>query len=56
MFSCGSLRSPASLSRQKQLISAELLGTVICLVAAGLGQCECGVLADLVVTSLNFAH
>lgn len=59
---CGAPPAARSLSlpRQKQLISAELLGAVICLAAggraAGLGQCECGVLADLVVTSLNFAH
>lgn len=57
---CGAPGRSLSLPRQKQLISAELLGAVICLAAggraAGLGQCECGVLADLVVTSLNFAH
>lgn len=52
MFSPRSLLSPAALL-EKQLISAELLG--ICQQRI-VSQCEYGVLADLVVTSLNFAH
>lgn len=62
MFSRRSLWSPAALSPlpQQPLISAELLGMVICwrwcVCGGGFSQCECGVLADLVVTSLNFAH
>lgn len=39
----------------KQLINAELLEMVVCQ-RQKLSLCECGVLADLVVTFLNFAH